>query len=270
MENTWNNFDITIDLHLRRPLLLLIIFNASRIFWNQRRWSWSDRQTDGRAKWWITAEIRHWCERLAWRLPLTSANRSMLEAGMVLATTKDDIQRVVGQQRSTGVAGNGGRAGENLRLMSPDDCDGAENGIAVEARGRALKVHAGDTPHLVSLGSDRFSTAVTLHPIPKGIVFFFFFGCCIFCPARSLLCRFVAVCVFVYGFSFFLWTSIAATFSRMTCMLVARVLHGARDESWIFNILVSRLLGLLLITFLLAIVFMVVWFSYLYTFLTRV
>lgn len=44
-------------------------------------------------------------------------------------------------------------------------------GIAVEANGRTLKVHAGDTPHLVSLGSDRFTTAVTLHPIPKGRIF---------------------------------------------------------------------------------------------------
>lgn len=123
---------------------------------------------------------------------------------MVLATTKDDIQRVVGQQRSTGVAGNGGRAGENLRLMSPDDCDGAENGIAVEARGRALKVHAGDTPHLVSLGSDRFSTAVTLHPIPKGIVFFFFFGCAAFSAPLARFCVVLLpfVCLFM-AFPFF-------------------------------------------------------------------
>lgn len=33
--------------------------------------------------------------------------------------------------------------------------------------GRALKLHT-DTPHLVSIGSDRLSTSVTLHPIPQG------------------------------------------------------------------------------------------------------
>lgn len=41
-------------------------------------------------------------------------------------------------------------------------------GIAVQKSGRALKVHAGNVPHLVSLGSDRLSTAVTVHPLPKG------------------------------------------------------------------------------------------------------
>ncbi|VEN37008.1 unnamed protein product [Callosobruchus maculatus] len=35
--------------------------------------------------------------------------------------------------------------------------------------GRALKLHT-DTPHLVSMGGDRLSTSVTLHPIPKGRV----------------------------------------------------------------------------------------------------
>lgn len=40
--------------------------------------------------------------------------------------------------------------------------------VALQTKGRALKVHAGDTPHLVSLGGDRFSTAVTLHPISDG------------------------------------------------------------------------------------------------------
>lgn len=36
-----------------------------------------------------------------------------------------------------------------------------------ETGGRALKLQA-DTPHLVSLGGGRLSTAVTLHPIPQG------------------------------------------------------------------------------------------------------
>ncbi|CAH1966771.1 unnamed protein product [Acanthoscelides obtectus] len=35
--------------------------------------------------------------------------------------------------------------------------------------GRALKLHT-DTPHLVSMGGDRLSTSVTLHPISKGRV----------------------------------------------------------------------------------------------------
>lgn len=114
---------------------------------------------------------------------------------MALATTKEDAHRVVGDQRSTGAAG-----GEELRLLSPEECRrAADNGIAVEAQGRALKVHAGDTPHLVSLGSDRFSTAVTLHPIPKGIVFFFW--SCIFLASLHhlafFLCRLVAASVFV-------------------------------------------------------------------------
>lgn len=33
--------------------------------------------------------------------------------------------------------------------------------------GNAVKVHS-DVPHLVSLGSGRLSTAVTLHPLPEG------------------------------------------------------------------------------------------------------
>lgn len=36
-----------------------------------------------------------------------------------------------------------------------------------ESGGRALKLQT-DTPHLVSLGGGRLSTAVTLHPIPQG------------------------------------------------------------------------------------------------------
>ncbi|ENN81012.1 hypothetical protein YQE_02574, partial [Dendroctonus ponderosae] len=33
--------------------------------------------------------------------------------------------------------------------------------------GRALKLQT-DTPHLVSMGGDRLSTSVTLHPLPPG------------------------------------------------------------------------------------------------------
>lgn len=40
-------------------------------------------------------------------------------------------------------------------------------GLEVQESGRALKVHT-DTPHLVSLGGGRLSTAVTLHPLPEG------------------------------------------------------------------------------------------------------
>ncbi|XP_066993440.2 pleckstrin homology-like domain family B member 1 isoform X2 [Anabrus simplex] len=42
-------------------------------------------------------------------------------------------------------------------------------GVEVREAGRALKVHT-DTPHLVSLGGGRLSTAVTLHPLPEGHV----------------------------------------------------------------------------------------------------
>ncbi|CAG9816070.1 unnamed protein product [Phaedon cochleariae] len=38
-----------------------------------------------------------------------------------------------------------------------------------ESGGRALKLHT-DAPHLVSMGGDRLSTSVTLHPIPQGRV----------------------------------------------------------------------------------------------------
>lgn len=40
-----------------------------------------------------------------------------------------------------------------------------------ESGGRALKLQT-DAPHLVSLGGGRLSTAVTLHPIPQGLIFF--------------------------------------------------------------------------------------------------
>ncbi|KAF7263433.1 hypothetical protein GWI33_002294, partial [Rhynchophorus ferrugineus] len=36
--------------------------------------------------------------------------------------------------------------------------------------GRALKLQT-DAPHLVSMGGDRLSTSVTLHPIPPGKLF---------------------------------------------------------------------------------------------------
>uniref|UniRef100_A0A1B6EC11 FHA domain-containing protein n=1 Tax=Clastoptera arizonana TaxID=38151 RepID=A0A1B6EC11_9HEMI len=39
--------------------------------------------------------------------------------------------------------------------------------LEVQETGRALKVHT-ETPHLVSLGGGRLSTAVTLHPLPEG------------------------------------------------------------------------------------------------------
>lgn len=39
--------------------------------------------------------------------------------------------------------------------------------LEVREAGRALKVQT-DNPHLVSLGSGRLSTAVTLHPLPEG------------------------------------------------------------------------------------------------------
>lgn len=42
-------------------------------------------------------------------------------------------------------------------------------GLEVVEAGRALKVQT-DTPHLVSLGGGRLSTAVTLHPLPQGRV----------------------------------------------------------------------------------------------------
>ncbi|XP_047999789.1 pleckstrin homology-like domain family B member 1 [Leguminivora glycinivorella] len=43
------------------------------------------------------------------------------------------------------------------------------NGVDVREQGSALRV-ATNTPHLVSLGTGRLSTAVTLHPIKQGRV----------------------------------------------------------------------------------------------------
>lgn len=40
--------------------------------------------------------------------------------------------------------------------------------LEVREAGRALKVQT-DNPHLVSLGSGRLSTTVTLHPLPEGM-----------------------------------------------------------------------------------------------------
>ena len=39
--------------------------------------------------------------------------------------------------------------------------------LEVHETGRALRVQT-ETPHLVSMGSGRLSTAVTLHPLPEG------------------------------------------------------------------------------------------------------
>jgi len=43
----------------------------------------------------------------------------------------------------------------------------AAAGLEVHEAGRALRVQT-ETPHLVSMGSGRLSTAVTLHPLPEG------------------------------------------------------------------------------------------------------
>lgn len=40
-------------------------------------------------------------------------------------------------------------------------------GLEVREAGRALRVQT-EAPHLVSMGSGRLSTSVTLHPIPEG------------------------------------------------------------------------------------------------------
>lgn len=43
----------------------------------------------------------------------------------------------------------------------------ATAGLEVHEAGRALRVQT-EAPHLVSMGSGRLSTAVTLHPLPEG------------------------------------------------------------------------------------------------------
>lgn len=43
----------------------------------------------------------------------------------------------------------------------------AAAGLQVREAGRALRVQT-EAPHLVSMGSGRLSTAVTLHPLPEG------------------------------------------------------------------------------------------------------
>ncbi|XP_065199749.1 pleckstrin homology-like domain family B member 1 isoform X2 [Planococcus citri] len=88
----------------------------------------------------------------------------MLEADTVVVVNDDDGKNIVG--RGVGDIVVNGMCNNSEAVQ--DSRGGGR--IAVEANGRALKVHAGETPHLVSLGSDRFSTAVTLHPIPKGRV----------------------------------------------------------------------------------------------------
>lgn len=45
----------------------------------------------------------------------------------------------------------------------------AAAGLEVREAGRALRVQT-EAPHLVSMGSGRLSTAVTLHPLPEGMV----------------------------------------------------------------------------------------------------
>ena len=40
-------------------------------------------------------------------------------------------------------------------------------GLEVREAGRALRVQT-EAPHLVSMGSGRLSTSVTLHPLPEG------------------------------------------------------------------------------------------------------
>lgn len=95
----------------------------------------------------------------------------MLDADMVVvAAAANDTDGGGGVlQVDGGMRYNSGAEEENDSCGGGGRPDGFKNsGIAVEANGRALKVHAGDVPHLVSLGSDRFSTAVTVHPLPKG------------------------------------------------------------------------------------------------------
>ena len=41
------------------------------------------------------------------------------------------------------------------------------SGVEVREAGRALRFQT-ESPHLVSMGSGRLSTAVTLHPLPEG------------------------------------------------------------------------------------------------------
>lgn len=45
----------------------------------------------------------------------------------------------------------------------------AAAGLEVHEAGRALRVQT-EAPHLVSMGSGRLSTAVTLHPLPEGYI----------------------------------------------------------------------------------------------------
>ncbi len=91
----------------------------------------------------------------------------MLETDGLL--TNDDDGKTGPKVGVDDVETPGDRGGpKSDHTKDPDVADCRRHGIAVEARGRALRVHGGDLPHLVSLGSDRFSTAVTLHPIPRG------------------------------------------------------------------------------------------------------
>lgn len=50
----------------------------------------------------------------------------------------------------------------------PAACINATGAVELtDSGGRALKLQT-DTPHLVSMGGGRLSTAVTLHPLPQG------------------------------------------------------------------------------------------------------
>ena len=55
----------------------------------------------------------------------------------------------------------------NFSTWIPFDAGMATAGLEVREAGRALRVQT-EAPHLVSMGSGRLSTAVTLHPLPEG------------------------------------------------------------------------------------------------------
>lgn len=60
---------------------------------------------------------------------------------------------------------NGSSNGDNMSSSMNSAGSGAVE--LSESGGRALKLQT-DSPHLVSMGGDRLSTSVTLHPIPQG------------------------------------------------------------------------------------------------------
>ena len=70
-----------------------------------------------------------------------------------------------------GTLGRHGGHNDGEKISEADSRPATGGNIAIHADGRMLKVQAtGNDPHLVSLGNDRFSTAVTVHPLPKGTV----------------------------------------------------------------------------------------------------